>query len=96
MALTERSARAALSPPLRGEGCARGNILDSSTETSLTQSPANFHFIPLSSSLAGAVGTVGNAGGFWPAFSKSWGKARLHRGFPQDGSFHSPILFLMS
>ena len=26
-----------------------------------------------------------------PAFSKSCGKARLHRGFPQDVSFHSPV-----
>lgn len=26
-----------------------------------------------------------------PSFSKSCGKARLHRGFPWDGSFHSPI-----
>jgi hypothetical protein len=34
------------------------------------------------SSLAGAVEDVENAGGFLPAFSKSCGKARLHRGFP--------------
>ena len=27
-----------------------------------------------------------------PAFSKSCGKARVHRGFPYDGSFHSPVL----
>lgn len=26
------------------------------------------------------------------AFPKSCGKARLHRGFPQDVRFHSPVL----
>ena len=42
-------------------------------------------------SLAGAVGAVGNDGGFLSSFSKCCGKARHHRGFPQHGRFHSPV-----
>src|ERR1700738_1833878 len=41
--------------------------------------------------VAGAVGAVGNGGGSLPAFSKSCGKARPHRGFSQDGRFHNPV-----
>lgn len=35
------------------------------------------------------MGDVENVDGFMSTFSKSCGKARPHRGFPQDVSFHS-------
>jgi hypothetical protein len=50
-----------------------------------------FVVLRIPTSLAGAVGDVGNAE-LYPAFSKDCGKARAsQRGFPWSVSFHSPV-----
>ena len=58
-----------------------------------TSSSANwlrrlFRFSSLFSLAAGAVGAVGNA----QRFPSPVGRRGFHRGFPQDVSFHSPVL----